>query len=576
MALALQGISVFKGYAVGKARVLRRERVEVPQYEIDAWQVHSETERYRSAVNQALEQLRAIREQIPKHTPPDIAAFIDTHLLMLNDPTLTEGPLKLVKSHRCNAEWALQLQRDAVVDTFDEMDDAYLRTRKDDVDHVVQRIQRALIQPTQDSAPQPTDHLRGRIIVAEDVSPADTLFFQHHDIAGIVAERGGLTSHTAILARSLGIPALVGVAHVRRVLSDDETLIIDGQNGILIAGADLDTIGFFQRRQRELKRYRASLTQLRGTAAVTADRQVVTLYANIELPADIAAAKKNGAAGVGLYRTEFLFMDRDTEPDEEEQYHAYTRIVKAFKDAPVIIRTLDVGGDKPARGGALTDSTNPALGLRGVRYSLRDPQHFKTQLRAILRASAHGAARIMFPMLTGMQELVQVAQLLEEAKVELAARKQRFNARIPLGCVIETSAAALLAKRLVRCVNFLSIGTNDLVQYTLAVDRGDSEVAHLFDPLHPAVLMLIRSVIRAGADARVPVTLCGEMAGDLRYTRLLLGLGLREFSMNAASLLEVKWLIQNSEVGQLRARVTRLLASHTPQEALTMLERINK
>ena len=576
MALALQGISVSKGYAVGKARVLRRERIEVPQYEIDSIQVHSETERYRNAVDQALEQLRAIRKQIPKHTPPDIAAFIDTHLLMLNDPSFTEGPLKLIKSHRCNAEWALQLQRDALVDTFDEMDDAYLRTRKDDIDHVVQRIQRTFVQSTQDSAAQTTDQLRGRIIVAEDVSPTDTLFFQHHDIAGIVAEHGGPTSHTAILARSLGIPALVGVAHVRRVLCDDETLIIDGQSGILLAGADLDTIDYFRRRQRALKRYRASLTQLRGTAAVTADRQTITLYANIELPADIAAAKKNGAAGVGLYRTEFLFMDRDTPPDEEEQAHAYTRIVKAFKDTPVIIRTLDVGGDKPAHGSTPASRVNPALGLRGVRYSLRDPQHFKTQLRAILRASAHGAARIMFPMLTGMQELVQVAQLLEEAKTELVARKQRFNARIPLGCVIETPAAALLAKRLARCVDFLSIGTNDLVQYTLAVDRGDHDVAHLYDPLHPAVLMLIRKVIRAGAEARVPVTLCGEMAGDLRYTRLLLGLGLREFSMNAAALLEVKWLIQNSDVGQLRGRVTRLLASHTPQEAVARLERINK
>ncbi len=576
MALALQGISVSKGYAVGKARVLRRERLEIPQYEIDAGQVHSETERYRSAVERALEQLRAIRQQIPKHTPPDIAAFIDTHLLMLNDPTLTEGPLKLIKSHRCNAEWALQLQLDAVVDTFDEMDDAYLRTRKDDVDHVVQRIQRALVQPGQEAAPQPTDHLRGRIIIAEDVSPADTLFFQHHDIAGIVAERGGPTSHTAILARSLGIPALVGVTHVRRVLNDDEMLVIDGQSGILLVGADLDTIEYFQRRRRELKRYRASLAQLSGTAAVTTDKQTVTLYANIELPSDITAAKKNGATGVGLYRTEFLFMDRDTPPDEEEQLHAYTHIVKAFKDTPVIIRTLDVGGDKLTRSGAPTDTTNPALGLRGVRYSLRDPQHFKTQLRAILRASAYGAARLMFPMLTGMQELVRVAQLLEEAKAELVARKQRFNAHIPLGCVIETPAAALLAKRLVRCVSFLSIGTNDLVQYTLAVDRGDNDVAHLYDPLHPAVLMLIRNVIRAGTEVGVPVMLCGEMAGDLRYTRLLLGLGLREFSMNAASLLEVKWLIQNSDVGQLRSRVTRLLASHTPQEALALLERINK
>ena len=576
MALALQGISVSKGYAVGKARVLFRERVDIPQYEIDAGQVRSEIERYRSAIDHALAQLHTIRQHIPKHTPPDIAAFIDTHVLMLNDPTLTEGPLKLIKLHRWNAEWALQLQRDAVVNAFDEMDDAYLRSRKDDVDHVVQLIQRSLVQPAEHHPAPAADHLRGRIIVAENVSPADTLFFQHHDIAGIVVEHGGPTSHTAILARSLGIPALVGVAHVRRVVRDDEMLVIDGLSGILLADTDLDTMEYFQRRQRELKRYRATLTQLRGTAAVTADQHPVTLYANIELPSDIAAAKKNGAAGVGLYRTEFLFMERDAPPGEEEQYQVYTHIVKTLKGAPVIIRTLDMGGDKHSHHGMQGHVPNPALGLRGVRYSLRDPQHFKIQLRAILRASVHGAARIMFPMLTGMQELVQVAQLLEEAKAELAARKQRFSAQIPLGCVIETPAAALLAKRLARCVDFLSIGTNDLVQYTLAVDRSDHDVAHLYDPLHPAVLILIRDIIRAGVEARVPVMLCGEMAGDLRYTRLLLGLGLREFSMNAASLLEIKGLIQTTDVSQLRGRITRLLASHTPEEANTLLERINK
>lgn len=576
MVLALQGISVSKGYAVGKALLLRRERIEIPRYEINVEQLDHETERYRYAVKQALKQLHVIRQQIPKHTPSDIAAFIDAHLLMLNDPALTEGPLKLIQLHRCNAEWALQMQRDAVVNVFDDIDDAYLRTRKDDIDHVVQHIQRALLEPGHDAAVPLTGHLRGRIIVAEDISPADTLAFQHQDIAGIVAERGGPTSHTAILSRSLGIPALVGVAHVRRILLADEILVIDGQNGTLLAGADPETMDHFRRRQRELKRYRASLTQLRDTAAVTTDQQAVTLHANIELPADIAVAKKNGAAGVGLYRTEFLFMERAAPPDEEEQYHSYARIVKAFKGAPVTIRTLDVGGDKQSFYGAQGNAANPALGLRGVRYSLRDPHYFKTQLRAILRASAHGAVRIMFPMLTGIEELLQVTQLLEEAKAELSLRKQRINERIPLGCVIETPAAALLVKRLVRCVDFLSIGTNDLVQYTLAVDRGNNDVAHLYNPLHPAVLMLIRDIIRAGAEARVPVMLCGEMAGDVRYTRLLLGLGLREFSMNAASLLEVKEMIQNSDIGLLRGRISRLLASHTLQETATLLERINK
>lgn len=576
MAIALHGIGVFKGYAIGAAHVLRREHVEVAHYILLPNQVSREIERYKSAVAAAMQQLRLVREQIPPHTPADIAAFIDAHLLMLNDPMLTEAPVKLIREQHCNAEWALKLQRDSLVDVFEEMDDPYLRTRKDDVDHVVQRIQRALLQPVAPGQAAPSDQFSGRVIVADDLSPADTLFFQGHNIAGIVVERGGPTSHTAILARGLSIPALVGVPHARRALSENETVIIDGEHGTLLAGCDERVIEFFARQQRELKRQRMALGRLRTKPAVTLDRQSVALYGNIELPHDITAVKKAGAVGVGLYRTEFMFMDRESPPDEEEQFEAYVRVVKAFKDAPVIIRTLDVGGDKPAQReptGALP--TNPALGLRGVRNSLREPAHFKVQLRAILRASAYGDARLMFPMLTGLQELAQVTQLLEEAKGELTSRRIRFNASLPLGCVVETPAAAILAQRLARCVNFMSIGTNDLTQYTLAVDRGDADVAHLYDSLHPAVLVLLRNVIRAGADAKIPVTLCGEMAGDTRFTRLLLGLGLREFSMNASTLLEVKRVIHTSDTRKLRARVKRILASHTPQEAAALLERLN-
>lgn len=576
MAIALHGIGVFKGFAIGAAHVLRREHIEVPHYILLPDQVAHEVGRYQAAVTAAMQHLRAVRDLIPPHTPPDIAAFIDTHLLMLNDPMLTEAPVKFIKTQHCNAEWALKQQRDALVDVFEEMDDPYLRTRKDDVDHVAQRIQRALLQPAAAGRATVTDQLRGRIIIADDLSPADTLFFQGHNIAGLVVERGGPTSHTAILARNLSIPALVGVAHARRALCENEIVIIDGERGTLLAGCDEPVIEFFTRQQRELKRQRTALGRLRTQPAVTLDRQSVALYGNIELPHDITAVKKAGAIGVGLYRTEFMFMDRDTPPDEDEQFEAYVRVVKAFKDAPVMIRTLDVGGDKPVQreaSGAL--ATNPALGLRGIRNSLREPMQFKVQLRAILRASAYGEAQLMFPMLSGLQELVQVTQLLEEAKGELAARSIRFNANIPLGCVVETPAAAILAPRLARCVNFLSIGTNDLTQYTLAVDRGDSAVAHLYDALHPAVLLLLRNIIRAGVAAKIPVTLCGEMAGDIRYTRLLLGLGLREFSMNASTLLEVKRVIHTSDTRKLCARVKRILASHTPQEAAALLEKLN-
>lgn len=576
MATALQGIGVFKGYAIGAAHVLRREHIEVPHYILLPDQVSHEATRFQRAVHTAMQQLRAVRKQIPPQTPADIAAFIDAHLLMLNDSMLTEATMKLIVSQQCNAEWALKLQRDLLVDVFDAMDDAYLRTRKDDVDQVVQRIQRALLQPVFTGNSAPTDQLRGRVIIADDLSPADTLFFHGHHIAGIVVERGGPTSHTAILARSLGIPALVSVAHARRALCENETVIIDGEHGTLLAGCDASVVDYFTRQKRTLERQRALLSRIRTKPAVTLDRQAVALYGNIELPHDITAIKKGGGAGVGLYRTEFMFMDRDIPPDEDEQFNAYVRVVKAFKDAPVIIRTLDVGNDKAIqRTPSAASPSNPALGLRGVRNSLREPAQFKIQLRAILRASAHGAARVMFPMLSGMQELVQVTQLLEEAKGELAARKIRFNPRIPLGCVVETPAAAILAQRLARCVSFMSIGTNDLTQYTLAVDRGDSDVAHLYDALHPAVLSLLRTIIRAGADANIPVTLCGEMAGDIRFTRLLLGLGLREFSMNAPALLEVKRVIHSSDTRQLQSRVKHILASHTAQEAAAHLEKLN-
>jgi phosphotransferase system enzyme I (PtsI) len=442
---------------------------------------------------------------------------------------------------------------------------------------VVTRVLRALLKQPPESTSLAPDHLRGRIVVADDISPTEALYLHQHHVAGLVTEHGGPTSHTAILARNLGIPALVGVAHARRVVNDDDALVIDAPNGVLLVGADDLMVVHFLGRVRALANDRAALSKLRGAAAVTADRQRVLLLANIEFPEDIAEARKIGAAGVGLYRTEFLFMERSEPPGEDEQYEAYARAVRAFRNAPVIIRTIDVGADKdPYNAVQTAPANNPALGLRGVRYSLREPALFKTQLRAILRASAHGRARIMFPMLSSLHELAQVTRLVEEVKAELAARRVRFDPNTPIGCVIETPAAALVVERLARCVGFLSIGTNDLIQYTLAVDRTDNNVAHLFEPTHPAVLKLIRSIIRAGAWANIPVAMCGEMAGDVRYTRLLLGLGLREFSVHPSVMLEVKRMIKSTRVKQLRGDVRRVLACLTAQDANEILESLNR
>jgi phosphotransferase system enzyme I (PtsI) len=577
MTISLTGIGVTRGFAVGAARVFRRENIEVPRYEIRAEEVHAEVARYHDALSEASLELRTVRGQFPESVPREIVAFLDTHLLMLEDALLRDGPVKLIKSHLHNAEWALKLQRDTLVASFDEIGDAYLRSRKDDVEHVVTRVLRALLKQPPESTSLAPDHLRGRIVVADDISPTEALYLHQHHVAGLVTEHGGPTSHTAILARNLGIPALVGVAHARRVVNDDDALVIDAPNGVLLVGADDLMVVHFLGRVRALANDRAALSKLRGAAAVTADRQRVLLLANIEFPEDIAEARKIGAAGVGLYRTEFLFMERSEPPGEDEQYEAYARAVRAFRNAPVIIRTIDVGADKdPYNAVQTAPANNPALGLRGVRYSLREPALFKTQLRAILRASAHGRARIMFPMLSSLHELAQVTRLVEEVKAELAARRVRFDPNTPIGCVIETPAAALVVERLARCVGFLSIGTNDLIQYTLAVDRTDNNVAHLFEPTHPAVLKLIRSIIRAGAWANIPVAMCGEMAGDVRYTRLLLGLGLREFSVHPSVMLEVKRMIKSTRVKQLRGDVRRVLACLTAQDANEILESLNR
>ena len=556
MSLALSGIGVSRGIAIGKAYLLQRGLPEVSEYAIPKAQIKDEVTRFIQAVDAARQQLKAIRNQIPVDTSQDIASFIDTHLLMLKDSALSEVPINLIRSRKCNAEWALKLQRDALVNVFEQMDDPYLRTRKDDVDHVTNRIQRILLKQeghTQDSDVMP---LKGRIIVADDLTPADAVLMQQQGIAGFVTEHGGPLSHTAIIARNLRIPAIVGVRHARRYLNDDEELIIDGRQGVVLAQADEAILHHYRRVQSEERRYQTQLAKLKGEPAITRDGRVISLQANIELPEDVHAARRVAAAGIGLYRTESLFMNRDTPPDEEEQLAVYLQVLHGMRGAPVTIRTLDLGADKQANGGRdeRPVSSNPALGLRAIRLCLKDLSLFRPQLRAILRASAHGPLRMMVPMLSNLQEIQQVLQLIEESKQELTRQGLKFDPALPIGGMIEVPAAAISAQFFAPLLDFMSIGTNDLIQYTLAIDRVEDDVNYLFDPLHPAVLHLIRHVIQAGHHAGVPVAMCGEMAGDTRYTRLLLGLGLSEFSMQPATLLEVKSIINASHAGELAAQ----------------------
>ncbi len=575
MPLALPGIGVSKGTAIGRARVLQRGQIEVLEYALPSTRIEEEVERFLRALHTARQQLRSIRARIPSGTPDEIASFIDTHVLMLEDATLTSGPIEYIRTRQCNAEWALKLQQDALVKVFDAMDDSYLRTRRDDVEHVVSRVQHILLSNDAHHEPFAEDSEGLRIFFATDIPPSDLLLLHHQGIAALVTERGGPLSHTAILARSLGIPAIVGVQRAYQYIVDDELVVVDGAQGVLLANLDETELAYYRRRQADEKRLRSGLRRLKDRPAVTLDGVKIALRANIELAEDIDAMRQTGAEGVGLYRTEFLYMNRAEPPDEEEQFQIFRQTQRRLRGQPLTIRTLDLGADKEPLS-ATAGSQNPALGLRGIRFCLKEPELFRGQLRAILRASAYGPVRLLLPMLTDLSEVRQTRRLLLECLGQLEQEGKRFDPHLQFGGMIEVPAAAVCADGFARHLDFLSIGTNDLIQYTLATDRIDEKVNHLYNPLHPGVLRLIRTILQAGRSAAIPVSMCGEMAGDPDFTRLLLGLGLTEFSMPPAAVLEVKQVITQTNVSLLSRRVTRLLRCVHPEEVIEQLDRLNR
>ena len=566
MSLWLSGIGVSRGIAIARIQKLHGGDLEAPEYTLSAERVEPEIARFYAAVQRAREQLRQVRGQIPAGTPDDIGAFIDTHLLMMDDRSITEATVQLIRDQKLNAEAALRRSRDALVDVFEQMDDAYLRTRKDDVEHVCGRILRILLK-NERQLPNKGEGAEAGIIVSDDITPADIILLAQQNVAAFVTEYGGPLSHTAILARSLGIPAIVGLRDARRLLRDGEWAIVDGEPGHLIADPDDDAVGSYRDKQAAQAAYRAGLGKLKGEPATSEDGVRCHLLANIEMAADAAEATANGAEGVGLYRTEFLYMNRKTLPTEEEQYEAYASIVSVVK-GPITIRTLDLGADKQVDSGRSQGPTpnNPALGLRAIRLCLKEPDLFRTQVRALLRASRHGHMQIMLPMISSLQEFRQALALIDDTRQTLIREGHTIADDVPVGAMIEVPAAAIAAPLLAQQARFFSIGTNDLIQYTLAIDRVDDEVNYLYDPLHPAVLRLIQMTIDAGVQGGIPVAMCGEMAGDPRYTRLLLGLGLTEFSMHPANVLEIKRIIRESRVHELRRRVRRLLVSTDPAE----------
>ncbi|MGR8919173.1 MAG: phosphoenolpyruvate--protein phosphotransferase [Gammaproteobacteria bacterium] len=551
MTFSLHGVAVSRGIAIGRVHVVERDRLEIPEFHIDGDEVEAEIERLHEAVVQAKHHLREIREHIPDSAPAEIAGFIDTHLLMLDDAAFSDEPARLIRETRCNAEWAIKQQRDALVAVFDEMDDAYLRTRRDDVDNVVDRIVRNLLRHQRLRHEVPDRHLKGMIIVASDLSPADLVLLGHHGVAGFVTEYGGPTSHTSILARSLGIPGVVGLHHARRYISDEELIVVDGEDGVVVGAADEQVLAEYRERQDKRRKYLEGLRRLRSAPAVTRDGRPITLHANVELAEDFHAVREVGASGVGLYRTEFIFMGRADYPGEDEHFDTYRQMIDALDGAPLTIRTADLGADKPLGGtgdGAL--AANPALGLRGVRLCLREPSLFWPQLRAILRASAFGPVRMMMPMLSNLAEVHQARDVIHTIRRDLDRQGIAYDRDMPVGGMIEVPAAAVCADIFAAELDFLSIGTNDLIQYAVAIDRVNDEVNYLYDPLNPGVLRLIDSTLKAGRQAGIPVAMCGEMAGDPRYTRLLLGLGLTGFSVHPAAVLEIKHLINGTDAGE--------------------------
>jgi phosphotransferase system enzyme I (PtsI) len=575
VSLTLHGIGVSKGIAIGQVYVIHHEEVEVSQYTLSKQYIDDEVVRFQNALEIARQQLLHIRDKIPKDTTVDIAAFVEAHLMMLDDSLLTRAPIELIYEHQCNAEWALKLQGDSIISIFEKMEDPYLSARKNDVAQVVTRILRILRGYTEIS-PEPIN-LNNSIVLADDLSPADTILMQHQGILAFITEYGGTTSHTAILARSLGIPAIVGLRRANPYVQPNDTLVVDGFQGMILVDPDERSLHYYRMRQREEKRYRAALSKLKNSPTVTSDGIPITLHVNIEFPDDMIAVKRVGGEGIGLYRTEFLFMNRHQPPDEEEHFDAYSRVVRALKGGTITIRTVDLGADKQVLDNRSHQGvvTNPALGLRAIRLCLKEPRLFRPQLRAILRASALGQVRMMIPMICSIQELVQVQHILEEVRNDLRKKSLEFDPKMPFGVMVEVPAMAICTDLLVPQVDFLSIGTNDLIQYTLAIDRGDDAVNYLYDPLHPAVLRLIKMSIDVATKADKPISMCGEMASDSRYVRLLLGLGLRSFSVNPEAFLEVKQIINNSDISVITPFATQMLQASSQGKTLEILQTIN-
>ena len=576
--MVLHGYAAGKGIAIGRAHLVVRGISELPQYHLPESELAGEVARFDAAVKATRKQLEQLRSAIPENAPAELGAFISLHLMLLGDVTLSREPADILQEQAINAEWALKIQTDRLSQQFDEIDDEYLRQRKQDMLQVVERIQKNLAgQSTELNLD--ANLLDDTILIAHDLSAADTLFFKDQRIEGFVTDIGGPTSHTAILGRSLNIPSVIGVGNARQLISEHEWVIVDGIQGVLIIDPDELVLAEYRLRLKHYRSRLRALNKIKKTAAATLDGEEIELFANIESADDVKALHNIGADGVGLLRTEFAYLNRDSLPEEEELYQLYSDIAKKLKGKPLTIRTVDLGVDKNPRwfgtGGTPNGSINPALGLTGIRLCHAEPVMFRTQMRAVLRAAVHGKLRIMFPMISSLSELKQSLTHLDTARKQLAERQEAFG-ELEVGCMIEIPSAALTVSSLLKWVDFVSVGTNDLIQYTLSVDRSDDAVSYLYQPAHPAIIRLLAHIIRTANRMGKGVSVCGEMAGDTKYTRMLLGLGLRKFSMNINNLLDVKDVVLHSHTERLENEMAKLLRNEDPDKMDALLKKLNE
>ena len=577
MSFQVFGLPVSRGVAIGRAVLVASSRVDVAHYFIDDERVDAEIDRLRVARDAVATELGALQRDLPSDAPAELSALLDVHLMLLHDDTLTGATKHWIRERHYNAEWALSAQLEVLARQFDEMEDEYLRERKADLEQVVERMLRAMARgPASSYAPAPGVRARDfagedpLVLVANDIAPADMLQFKRSVFTGFITDVGGKTSHTAIVARSMDIPAVVGAREASRIIRQDDWLVIDGDAGIVIVDPSAIVLEEYRFRQRQSELGRERLARLRHTPAVTLDGERVELLANIEMPSDAAAALEAGAVGVGLFRSEFLFMNRAGElPGEDEQFEAYRAAVEAMRGLPVTIRTVDIGADKPLDRMSANElrhehALNPALGLRAIRWSLSEPGMFRQQLRAILRASAYGKVKLLIPMVAHLSEVLHTLEALARAKQQLTEAGRAFTA-VQVGAMIEVPAAALVLPKFLRHFDFVSVGTNDLIQYTLAIDRADEAVAHLYDPWHPAVLGLLAQTIRQAHAAGKGVSVCGEMAGDPAFTELLLAMGLRSFSMHPSQIASIKQRVLRTDARRWAGQVEQVLSADDPE-----------